>query len=950
MSSTLSNIQLGTSVATLDGLSVINADQLFVDGQNVNPSAPNIPVNPTSLNSTYAIIFTDSFGVQSSAPLFVDATFGLGYNPSTDMLYTQNLYTNGSIYTGGLVVGTPVYTIGINSSQQLVKYTPTITVPNLFNISASSSSVIYYLPLLSSNSGGNQAIYSDTTSGTIRYQSNTKTLIVDKLQLTTTPAGTQSSLLAIDSAGNVILGSSTPTQLLTSQTSVSTTYYPTFVASQTTGNKSYYVPYPAGGYDVRYVSNASLGGIGTLYVPQLAIETSVALPDLCSFITPPATSLISSISYALGLDSSNNIRKFVPSNQTSISTTSANAAYNLLFTSSSTAGIATVSIDTGLNITYNPSTDTLTVPILTVGTSATIAGASLTGTPVAPTAASGTNTTQIATTAFVQTAVSGVSGYLPLTGGTMSGTISFASGTNNLLSMYYNKFNQYTNYIIDSGGNQYIAITTDAPSASPSPLVGYIQLVRNTAITGTLSCSSNLASSGTTVSTGKITGNAGMTITNGGITYANIGLSGFNTLYAETYFYDLLSHAVMQVSYSSGVNHNIASTTSYNWQLTNGGSTTCFNLSLTQAAYRLGSMFDFSVAGTWDNSNALFITTGGNGGTNKGVGIGYNTTLDSGLLVSVTPSISWKKMTYKADSHVFQIINTTVLTVASNGISIVGTVYTNAIYNNLDPYLNLTSQYITFNASSGGYSQFASTSTTTVWAGYNSGNFVGALYYQTGGYFGSNHLQVSNHVSTSGSVSNGAGVFIKNGQNGYGFDYWTYGYGASGANTSVFVISNYTGTGVSFAAGSTSWGAYSDRRCKKNLRCIGDGHKNLMRLKPVHYHYLTDEKLFPDRLHRHGFVAQEFAEVYPQHVCHNNPPFKDVDDTEIENPMSIHMVEIIPDMVDSIQYLTLKAQRHKDRIIVLEDTVKMQQGQIDLLLTHVAKLTDQVNELTKKII
>lgn len=42
------------------------------------------------------------------------------------------------------------------------------------------------------------------------------------------------------------------------------------------------------------------------------------------------------------------------------------------------------------------------------------------GTPTAPTAAAGTNTTQIATTAFVNTAVAS---YLPLTGGTLTGTL-----------------------------------------------------------------------------------------------------------------------------------------------------------------------------------------------------------------------------------------------------------------------------------------------------------------------------------------------------------------------------------------------------------------------------------------------------------------------------------------------------------------------------------------------
>jgi hypothetical protein len=62
---------------------------------------------------------------------------------------------------------------------------------------------------------------------------------------------------------------------------------------------------------------------------------------------------------------------------------------------------------------------TLTTPTLTTPT--------LSGVPIAPTAGSGTNTTQIATTEFVQTATAT---RLPLTGGTVSGSFA-VTNTNN---------------------------------------------------------------------------------------------------------------------------------------------------------------------------------------------------------------------------------------------------------------------------------------------------------------------------------------------------------------------------------------------------------------------------------------------------------------------------------------------------------------------------------------
>jgi len=64
-----------------------------------------------------------------------------------------------------------------------------------------------------------------------------------------------------------------------------------------------------------------------------------------------------------------------------------------------------------------------------LGDYALLASPSLTGTPTAPTASADTNTTQIATTAYVQTEVAD---YLPLAGGTMTGDITL--GTNAITS------------------------------------------------------------------------------------------------------------------------------------------------------------------------------------------------------------------------------------------------------------------------------------------------------------------------------------------------------------------------------------------------------------------------------------------------------------------------------------------------------------------------------------
>lgn len=717
MSSTLSNIQLGTSVATLDGLSVINADQLFVNGQNVNPAAPNIPTNPTSTNSLYAILFTNSFGAQPSAPLLVDGTFGLGYNPSTDMLYTQNLYTNGSIYLGGVSTGTPSYYIGVNSSNNIVKFSaPTVPVPTQIHVIGNTGYTQLFPAFLTTNATGDQYIFVDTAAGTLYYNEVSQTLVVQNLSsitLTTSglltantlkinsvPAGTIAYNLAVDSLGNVIQGNN-GTQLLTTRTGLSTDYYPTFVSSNTTDYKSYYVPYPqSGGYNILYRTTGIAGDIGTLYIPQLINDVSATFNS-----TVVMTGIgIGVPSYAVGLNSSNQIVKFTAGSP-QVSTTSSNVNYYPVFVATVGTSIKDLYQDSiGGNFNYNPSTNVLSVENLTVsGTTtisgyATLASPAFTGTPTAPTAGSGTNTTQIATTAFVQSAIGG---YLPLTGGTLTG-----------------------------------------------PLI----------------------------------------INNSGTTYARIGSGGFNTLYSETYFYDLSSHAIMQVSYSSGVNQNIASTASYNWQTTSGSSgTTCLNLSSSQAAFRMGSMFDFSVAGTWDNSNSLFITTGGNGSTNSGIGIGFNTTLNSGLLVSVAPNVAWRRMSYKAADHYFY----------AGGNTLMAGVNTSGIFANNAGYMT----------NSDGASVLGLT-------GYTSGDLI----------FYANSSRTTRFYTSSIAIQGTPSVYFGSGVNwfsgAYQLGYWDQ-YGASVGDWRISATAGLTlqgATGVNMNVGQQTY-------VSNQVLCGGAGNK-----------------------------------------------------------------------------------------------------------------------------
>ena len=75
-----------------------------------------------------------------------------------------------------------------------------------------------------------------------------------------------------------------------------------------------------------------------------------------------------------------------------------------------------------------------------------------TGTPAAPTASGGTNTTQIATTAFVQTALSGVSSATPIFGSGFDGAVGKPVEPGARYRLAVNNF-------VASGGDGYPKIT-----------------------------------------------------------------------------------------------------------------------------------------------------------------------------------------------------------------------------------------------------------------------------------------------------------------------------------------------------------------------------------------------------------------------------------------------------------------------------------------------------------
>ena len=717
-----SNVDLNAK--SLTGVNSISASAVtssgLVQGANVTATAltttDTLKINTVSAGTTAKYLATNAAGNVIEADIttkyvpYTGATAHVNLNAknlSNVLTYSgTNVQVTSTETTSLLATGTTqlntlrITNVGIGTQTQLLAVDATgnvingtVSVPTTFDVTVITTPTDYYPIFVNGTTGGVRALQSDNGFQTISYNTGTRTLSTYQLKLLNVPAGTQTSILAVDSAGNVIQGTTpAPTQLLTTEIPAgSIPYYPALISSQATGNKSYFNENSANTGNMSFQAPVLTTGLGTWYIPQLVINNAITLYN-ARFSATPSITPIGSVSYALGLNATNDVIAYVPSNQVAVTATTSNSDFNLLFTATSTSNPnITVNIDSGTNLKYNPATDTLTVPIITVGTSATIAGASLTGTPTAPTAAPGTNTTQIATTAFVTAAVSAVSGYLPLTGGTMTGSITYANTALTPITLSSANLTAYTYSIRDSFWTlPMLEFTTKTLSTSGSVSFGVPIVITNTSSTNLITLPYNASTAYTKyiLNTGgdifmSFTGRTTSPAANGSVVFgSSIPVSINDTLSMNPAAagilcntYKNVSNATLQIQgFWSGANSGIrfdanASDSSTlpglwgtlnnnGWTFYNGGSASPIvigKIISDNIGWRLGSMFDFSLPGTWDASNSLYVTTGGIGSTNSGVGIGYNTTFDSGLLVSIAPNVAWKPMRYKANQHDFYV-------------------------------------------------------------------------------------------------------------------------------------------------------------------------------------------------------------------------------------------------------------------------------------------------------
>jgi hypothetical protein len=633
----------------------------------------------------------------------------LAVDASGNVIEGSTIPTQINVTAIALGYSSPLYFTYIvtNSAGDRVLYVDT-NAPMTYNTNSKTLS----LKNLYADVGSTWNNYGTTFSQTSNCGSLSVTSLATLPQFTnfsaTPPVGVPAYFLGVDSGNQLITTAGISAQPTITAINTNATYYLTFAPNSTTTASS--PLYVDAGASLTY--NAFTN---TLTVPIADIPTSLtangsftangsnSIAGYAPLASPALTGTPTAPTATAGTNTTQiATTQFVTTavsgiSQPTVTGIQTNANYYMMFApNATTTANSALYVDSGTDFKYNPSTNTLylyklilnelgsdtlftgapttTTPptasssariancqyvMFTLASYAPLASPIFTGTPNAPTQSVGNNSTAIATTAFVQSAIPAVAGvYLPLAGGTMTGTIGISASNLGFLLMDNSKTVSY-DYTIGSNGTS--GANTWMTLRSPASMAGIAPLVT---ITSPTLCSSTLTVTSTLIA------NSGVSINSGGLNYANIGFSGQSTFSGDLTIFARGGTPVFYIS-ENGINAQILATSIYQWYI---GGSPVMNISSQRIGHQMGSMFDFSVAGNWDNSNSLFVTTGGISGNNAGVGMGFNTTLDSGLLCSIAPNVAWKRMTYKANDHLFQIAgNTSMVTISGSGLLFGGT-------------------------------------------------------------------------------------------------------------------------------------------------------------------------------------------------------------------------------------------------------------------------------------
>ena len=522
-----------------------------------------------------------------------------------------------------------------------------------------------------------------------------------------------------------------------------------------------------------------------------------------------------------------------------------------------------------------------------------------TGTPVAPTAAANTNSTQIATTAYVQQELTDLIGGANAAFDTLIEiSASLASGDSTLNTLVDGKLAKASNLsdltnTSTARTNLGVAIGTDVQAYNATlaavaggtysgddsiTTIGTVTAGSVTAIlpTGVVSGSSQIVGSSITTNTITIgstsTTLGGTSTTLAGLTsVTSTGFTGALTGNASTATTLQTARTINGTSFNGSANITIPNLVSGSAQIT-AGSTTNFATDVkTQlnsntvvsgsTQINVASTTGDIALGTRTSGNYVGTITAGNGivtsGATTGEGVAHTISVGGGV-VSGSSQISHDSTTgYSANRH---IDHTSITLTAGDGLTGGGTIADSRTFNVVGTANRISVSADAVDIASTYVGQTSITTLGTIGTGTWQGSVIASAYLDadtahlsdtqtfTGAKTFSSAVNITNSTAST-TITTGALIV-------------TGGVGVSGAL-------NVGGDVVAYAS--------SDKRLKDNIKNIENPIQKVQKLNGVTWDWNSNADELQQSLPNVGVIAQEVEEVLPQLVHNRDNGFKGVD-------------------------------------------------------------------------
>ena len=258
----LNNINSNVFPATLSGLDSINLTNITINGQdistlfvpytnataNVNLGNKALTTNQLSVSTTLSTDASGNLSVGKYVYYDISGNAQQGKSMFADL--SGNLYLGNTAFSPDPSGNLFLSSFGrIDPSGNLVLSQLTgngylysdasgnTTIRNTVKVAPKTDALTYYFPMINGDTSGNYDVFSDGT-GLLNYVPSTGILTTNKLKIGNVPVGSQTSLLAVDSGGNVIQGTvSTNAQtIVVAPKTNNQVYYPTFINDDVSGN------------------------------------------------------------------------------------------------------------------------------------------------------------------------------------------------------------------------------------------------------------------------------------------------------------------------------------------------------------------------------------------------------------------------------------------------------------------------------------------------------------------------------------------------------------------------------------------------------------------------------------------------------------------------------------------------------------------------------------------